>query len=87
MPAELRQLGFERIGDLLTQPRAPLALRFGPELGRRIDEALGRSAEPIEPIRPPDLVEVRRVLRRTHLGGRDHRPLHRQVGRNPLHQA
>lgn len=62
MPAALRVLGFERIADLLAQPRAPLALRFGPELGRRIDEALGRSAEPIEPIRAPELVEARRVF-------------------------
>jgi protein ImuB len=62
MSGELRLLGFERIGDLLGQPRAPLALRFGPELGRRLDEALGRSAEPIEPIRPEELVETRRVF-------------------------
>ena len=58
----LRVLGFERIGDLLAQPRAPLALRFGPELGRRLDQALGRLAEPIEPVRPPDLIEVRRAF-------------------------
>ena len=32
---DLRKLGFERIGELLATPRAPLALRFGPELGRR----------------------------------------------------
>lgn len=62
LPAELRVLGFERIGDLLAQPRAPLALRFGPEPGRRIDEALGRSAEPIEPIRPDELAEARRIF-------------------------
>uniref|UniRef100_Q11BQ0 Nucleotidyltransferase/DNA polymerase involved in DNA repair-like protein n=1 Tax=Chelativorans sp. (strain BNC1) TaxID=266779 RepID=Q11BQ0_CHESB len=62
MPAELRVLGLERIKDLLSQPRAPLALRFGPEPGRRIDEALGRSAEPIEPIRLPELAETRRVF-------------------------
>ena len=60
--AELRTLGFERIGDLLAQPRAPLALRFGPELGRRIAQALGDTPEPIEPIRPPDLIEVRRAF-------------------------
>jgi protein ImuB len=60
MSADLRVLGFERIGDLLTRPRAPLTLRFGPELGRRIDQALGTIAEPIEPVRPPDLIEVRR---------------------------
>jgi protein ImuB len=62
MAADLRVLGFERIGDLLAQPRAPLILRLGPELGRRITQALGELAEPIEAIRPPDLVEVRRAF-------------------------
>ena len=38
----LRRLGFERITDLLTKPRAPLALRFGPQLGRRLDQATGQ---------------------------------------------
>src|SRR3546814_12499929 len=51
----LRTLGFDRIGDLLAQPRAPLTLRFGPELGRRIDQALGLSPELIDPIRPEGL--------------------------------
>ncbi|WIM12478.1 MAG: DNA polymerase IV-like protein ImuB [Enhydrobacter sp.] len=60
--ADLRILGFERVEDLVAQPRAPLTLRFGPELGRRLEQALGRSAEPIEPIRPPDLIEVRRAF-------------------------
>lgn len=60
--AALRTLGFKAIGDLLEQPRAPLTLRFGPEIGRRIDQALGDLAEPIEPIRPPDLIEVRRAF-------------------------
>lgn len=60
--AGLAALGFERIGDLLGQPRAPLTLRFGPELWRRIDQALGRVAEPIEPFRPAEVVEVRRVF-------------------------
>jgi protein ImuB len=58
----LRTLGFETIGDLLDQPRAPLALRFGPEIGRRLDQALGRLAEPVDPIRATELVEVRRVF-------------------------
>jgi hypothetical protein len=44
---------FESISDLLTKPRAPLALRFGPELGRRLDQATGRLNEPIDPVRPP----------------------------------
>lgn len=58
----LGTLGFERIGDLLEQPRAPLTLRFGPELWRRIDQALDKVAEPIEPLRPAEIVEVRRVF-------------------------
>ncbi|GGA51819.1 nucleotidyltransferase [Nitratireductor aestuarii] len=62
MSADLRVLGFERIGDLLAQPRAPLTLRFGPQLGRHIDQALGVLAEPIEPVRPPDLISMRRAF-------------------------
>jgi protein ImuB len=59
---DLRVLGFDRVADVLAQPRAPLTLRFGPELGRRLDQATGRVAEPIEPIRPEALIEVRRVF-------------------------
>ncbi len=58
----LRVLGFDRISDLLIQPRAPLALRLGTELGRRIDQALGRAPEPIDPVRPAELVEVRKAF-------------------------
>lgn len=60
--AALRTLGFERVSDLLVQPRAPLTLRFGPEIGRRIDQARGDMAEPIEPVRSPELVAVRRAF-------------------------
>lgn len=60
--SQLRVLGLARIADLLDQPRAPLTLRFGPELGRRLDQALGSIAEPVDPIRPPDLVEAARVF-------------------------
>ena len=60
--AGLRLLGFQRIGDLLAQPRAPLTLRFGPELGRRLDQALGAASEPIDPVRPAELIEVRRAF-------------------------
>lgn len=62
MVADLRVLGFERIGDLLAQPRAPLTLRFGPELGRRLDQASGVLSEPIERVQSPDLIEVRRAF-------------------------
>src|SRR3984893_3546269 len=62
MVEDLRVLGFERIGELAAKPRAPLALRFGPELGRRLDQAMGRLSEPIDPVRPPALIEARRVF-------------------------
>jgi protein ImuB len=60
--ADLRKLGFERIADLLATPRAPLTLRFGPGVGRRLDQALGRTGEPIDPVRPPDIVEVQQIF-------------------------
>lgn len=56
----LGKLGFRTIDDLITQPRAPLIRRFGTELGRRIDQALGEISEPIDPLRPDELVEVMR---------------------------
>jgi protein ImuB len=55
----LRRLGLESVGDLTSKPRAPLTLRFGSELGRRLDQAMGRINEPVEPIRPMEIVEVR----------------------------
>jgi len=58
--SSLRVLGFDSIRELLAQPRAPLTLRFGPELARRLDQAVGTLAEPIEPIRPAEFIEVRR---------------------------
>jgi protein ImuB len=57
---DLRVLGFQTIGELSNTPRAPLALRFGPEVGRRLDQMFGRMNEPIDPIRTADLVEVSR---------------------------
>ncbi len=57
---DLRVLGFQSIGELANTPRAPLALRFGPEVGRRLDQMFGRMSEPIDPIRTADLVEVSR---------------------------
>ncbi|MDH4992472.1 DNA polymerase Y family protein [Aquamicrobium lusatiense] len=58
--AGLRDLGFAAISDLIAQPRAPLTRRFGPELCRRLDQALGVAAEPITPLRPEDMIEARR---------------------------
>ena len=56
----LERMGFGRIGELEAQPRAPLALRFGPEVGRRLDQAFGRLSEPITPIAAPELIQIRR---------------------------
>ena len=58
----LRILGFDSVGELASQPRAPLTLRFGPELFRRIDMAFGRLAEPISPIEPPEMIVARQAF-------------------------
>ncbi|MEH6952654.1 DNA polymerase Y family protein [Nitrobacter sp. NHB1] len=62
MVDDLRRLGFERVSDLLATPRAPLTLRFGPELGRRMDQATGRTGDPIESVRPPDIIETQQLF-------------------------
>ncbi|MEN6543391.1 DNA polymerase Y family protein [Parvibaculum sp.] len=48
----LHRLGLKRVGDLYGRPRAPVTARFGPDVARRLDEALGRAAEPISPEMP-----------------------------------
>jgi protein ImuB len=58
----LRRLGVDTVGELAAMPRAPLTLRFGPEVGRRLDQAYGRSAEPFELVEAPELVRVRRAF-------------------------
>ena len=60
--AGLHRLGFEYIGALEATPRAPLALRFGQEPGRRLDQAFGRRAEPITPVTTPDTPQIHRVF-------------------------
>ena len=56
----LRQLGFERIGELEGMMRAPLSLRFGPLPGRRLDQAYGRISEPFESVVTPQLIYSKR---------------------------
>ena len=56
----LRRLGFDTVGELAAAPRGSLALRFGPEPGRRLDQAFGRVDEPIEPLTAPELIRVER---------------------------
>ncbi|NKK60257.1 DNA polymerase Y family protein [Rhizobium leguminosarum bv. viciae] len=58
----LRTLGFKTVGELAATPRAPLSLRFGPGIGRRLDQMFGRVAEPIDPIRSPEIIEAHRAF-------------------------
>jgi protein ImuB len=57
--AALHRLGFDRIGQLIEAPRAPLARRFGTTALRLMDQALGAVAEPIEPAHPAGLCRTR----------------------------
>ncbi|UWQ29016.1 DNA polymerase Y family protein [Leisingera sp. M523] len=60
--AQLNRLGLRRIGDLLGQPRAGLARRFGRGLVLRLDQAMGSAPEPVSPARSPDHFAVRLTL-------------------------
>ena len=53
------KLGLRGIGDLYPLPRAPLSRRFGDLPLSRLDQALGRLNEPIEPHRPPPVFRSR----------------------------
>ena len=50
--AALGRVGFKRIGDIIDLPRAPLAARFGVEVLRQLDRALGLEGEPLTPLLP-----------------------------------
>ncbi|MGU3315427.1 DNA polymerase Y family protein [Sphingomonas sp. M6A6_1c] len=56
------RFGLDRIADLLPLPRGPLARRLGLVSVRRLDEALGRVAEPIVPVVPGETPLARRRL-------------------------
>ncbi|MGB7242447.1 MAG: DNA polymerase Y family protein [Sulfitobacter sp.] len=60
--AQLSRLGLRRVGDLLGQPRAGLARRFGRGLVMRLDQAMGSAPEPVSPARPADHFAVRLTL-------------------------
>ena len=60
--AQLGRLGLRRVGDLLGQPRAGLARRFGRGLVMRMDQAMGSAPEPVSPAKPPDHFAVRMTL-------------------------
>ena len=58
----LRRLGFDLVGQLVATPRGPLTRRFGAAVLLRLDQALGRVREPIQPMLPPETVVVRRCF-------------------------
>ncbi len=50
--AALARVGLKRVGDIIDLPRAPLTARFGRELLRQLDRALGAEHEPLSPRLP-----------------------------------
>jgi protein ImuB len=50
--AALRRVGLKRVGDVVDLPRAPLSARFGTDLLRQLDRALGTEREPLTPLLP-----------------------------------
>ncbi len=55
----LRALGLGRIAALAALPRVAIGRRFGPEVLRRLDQALGRVPEPVSPARPEPVLALR----------------------------
>ena len=58
----LQRLGLRRVADLEGAARAPLARRFGRDLLLRLDQALGRQPEQIQPLADPPHYGVRMSL-------------------------
>jgi protein ImuB len=54
----LSRLGVDRIGQLAVMPRGPLVRRFGGQIVRRLDQALGNLPEPLDPVIPPEHIAV-----------------------------
>ncbi len=58
----LDRVGLSRMGDLIAQPRAPLARRFGASLLLRLDQLLGYQSEPVSAGAEPPHFGVRMTL-------------------------
>lgn len=56
------RFGLERVADLLPMPRGPLARRLGLATVERLDQAIGRIAEPIVPVVPFEAPTAERRL-------------------------
>jgi len=55
----LRRVGLKRIGELIPMPRDALARRFGEQVARRLDQALGDLPEPLSPLGEAPVRRVR----------------------------
>lgn len=62
MAEDLERVGLRRISDLVGMARAPLAARFGQALTDRLDAVLGRTREPLSPLRAIAPLRVRAVF-------------------------
>ncbi|MXP64039.1 DNA polymerase Y family protein [Roseomonas sp. M0104] len=60
--SDLARLGLRRVDDLLRQPRAALARRFGAPLLERLDAVTGRQGVPLRPVLPPPDLRASRAL-------------------------
>jgi protein ImuB len=58
----LSRLGFDTIAELEATPKGPLAHRVGYEPVRRLDQAFGRQAQPIEPVMAAETLTARRAF-------------------------
>ncbi|MEO3472757.1 DNA polymerase Y family protein [Roseomonas sp. CAU 1739] len=54
----LQSVGLRDVGSVAAQPRPALVRRYGAGLALALDQALGRVARPITPIRPPPAMAV-----------------------------
>ncbi len=59
---DLARLGVATVADLLAIPRTSLGRRFGLDLLRRIDEALGTAGTPLAWLAPEDKLQARAAL-------------------------
>ena len=76
-----------RIADVAALPRAELARRVGPEVGRRLDQALGRTPEPVSPARPRAGLRAAPDLPRADRPGGGHPRRHRPAAAAALRPA
>lgn len=78
----LARSGLKTAGDIMNMPRAPLARRFGPDVLRRLDQALGREGEAVSPRIPVAALSAERQLAEPVTGEEDILELVRHLGRN-----